>query len=140
MKDTKLKGDSWPGRRCMASLVRATVSGPRGPGRRETSSPSEGDGRSGRTGAQGQMQDFKAVPEPSSGGELEPSQAGGGGVGECEPSEADEPASAMMRGRDQEASRRSGVTLAAVTVLGLGPWGDASSCGGCSGSHLLALA
>jgi hypothetical protein len=69
-----------------------------------------------------------------------PHKPGGGGVGECEPSEADEPASAMMRGRDQEASRRSGVTLAAVTVLGLGPWGDASSCGGCSGSHLLALA
>jgi hypothetical protein len=45
------------------------------------------------------MQDFKAAAEPSSGGESEPSQAGGGGVGECEPGEADEPTSVMMKGK-----------------------------------------
>jgi hypothetical protein len=86
------------------------------------------------------MQDFKVVPEPSSGGELEPSQAGGGGVGECEPSEADEPASAMMKGKGSggiEAKRRD---IGDGDGARVGALGDASSCGGRSGSHLLELA
>jgi hypothetical protein len=88
------------------------------------------------------MQDFKATLKPSSGGELEPSQAGGGGVGECKPGEADEPASALMKGKGLgaiEVKRRDvgGGDDARVGALG---GGAASLCGGRSGSHLLVLA
>jgi hypothetical protein len=120
--------------------VRATTSGPRGPGHRETSSPSKGDGQSGKTGAQGQMQDFKAASEPSSGGELEPSQAGGGGVGECKLGEADEPTSAMMKGKGSGCIKAKQRDVGGGDDARIGALGAASSCGGRSGSHLLALA